>query len=185
MNVIDGITLFASATAATGAAVDYRTGHIPNWISLGSLAAAPLLWFGAVAASQGFGPGLSAFGTSLLGALACGLGPALMFWRGGLGGGDVKLFAALGALLGPRLGLNAEMYSFVAMTLFFPGKLAWEGKLFRVLWGSLRAAFNPLLAADARRPAPEELRMRLRLGPAIFVGTMVAIVLAHGHGSVA
>ena len=179
MNLTDGITLFAFATAATGAAVDYRTGHIPNWITLGSLAAAPLLWFGAVSASEGFGPGLSALGTSLLGALACGIGPLFMFWRGGLGGGDVKLFAALGALLGPRLGLNAEMFSFVAMTLFFPGKLAWEGKLLRVLWGTLRLALNPFVSASARRPAPEELRTRLRLGPAIFAGTLVAIAAAH------
>jgi prepilin peptidase CpaA len=178
MLITDGITLIAFATAAAGGVVDYRTGHIPNWLTLGSLAAAPLLWFGAVAASQGTVAGVNALATSLIGAVVCGLGPAFMFWRGGLGGGDVKLFTALGALLGFRLGLNVEMMSFVAMTLFFPGKLAWEGKLLRVLWGSLRMLGNPLRAPETRFAAPEELRMRLRLGPAIFVGTLAALVAA-------
>jgi prepilin peptidase CpaA len=106
-----------------------------------------------------------------------------MFWRGGLGGGDVKLFAALGALLGVRHGLDAEMFAFVAMTLFFPGKLAWNGKLLSVLYGTLRSLMNPFVAREKRAPLPDELRMNLRLGPAIFVGTVVALVAAQRSGA--
>ena len=72
---------------------DLRAREVPNWISV-----AILLW-ATTATSFGFhGVG---WGHMLLGAfLGFALG-AIVFQLGGLGGADVKLITAIGALLGP------------------------------------------------------------------------------------
>ena len=54
---------------------------------------------------------------ALAGAILCGLTPAIMFWKGAMGGGDLKLFAALGALCHPMIGIEMEMYAFVVAAL--------------------------------------------------------------------
>jgi len=179
MMITDGLPALALATATAGAVIDHRSGHIPNWLTLGSLAAAPALWFGAVTASQGGAAGLAALATSLTGAFVCGIGPAFLFWRGGLGGGDVKLFAALGAMLGPRIGINAQFLAFLVAAAFVPGRLAWEGRLLSVLAETLRLLKNPFVAKERRHSPPPELVAKLRLGPAILAGTILAFALAH------
>lgn len=164
------------AVALAGAAIDARTGHIPNWLTLGPLAVAPPAFFVLEASTHGLRAGLVAAGLSLLGALICGLPPFIAFIKGSMGGGDVKLLAALGAILGPRLGLDAEFYAFVIGALYVPGKLAWEGTLLSTLTGIAKATLNPLRAKEARASLPETLKMRVRLGPAICAGTIVAVV---------
>jgi prepilin peptidase CpaA len=72
---------------------DLKSREIPDWISL-----VLAVWALCLAAL-----GWSAFGWSGL-LLGAGLGfllSAPLFWLGGIGGGDVKLVAALGACLGP------------------------------------------------------------------------------------
>jgi prepilin peptidase CpaA len=155
--------------ALLAAIVDARTGHIPNWLTLGALVIAPVLAF-----ARG---GLAMAGMSLLGAVICGIGPLVAFFRGGLGGGDVKLLAAIGALLGPRYGLDAEVCGFVIGALYVPARLAWQGRLGETITGLLRTLKNPFVAKSARVELPETLRMKIRLGPAIFTGTLfIALV---------
>jgi prepilin peptidase CpaA len=166
------------AVALAGAAIDARTGHIPNWLTLGGLGLAPPVMFVLEASAHGPRAGLVAAGLSLLGAAICGVPPFIAFVTGSMGGGDVKLLAALGAILGPRLGLDAEFYAFVIGALYVPAKLAWEGKLLATLAGVLRTLLNPLRAKDARKPLPETMTMRVRLGPAICAGTVLAATLS-------
>jgi len=79
----------AVAVVLVAAWSDHRHGRIPNALTLPALAAGLVLG-------------------SPAGALVSAGLPLLLFGRGKVGGGDVKLFAALGALLGVRLGLTVE-----------------------------------------------------------------------------
>lgn len=167
------IAYVAVVVTAASAYKDARTGHIPNALTLGSLAVAPLLWFGATAASSGAAAGTTAALTSVLGALACGAMPAFFFWRGGLGGGDVKLLAACGALLGPSAGLDVELAAFALAALWVPLRLTWRGELFSSMTGLARAA------TSKRHSVPESLRQGVALGPAIAVA--VVLVIVHGR----
>src|SRR5262245_61584473 len=97
---------FAVAVAAIAAWFDWRTGHIPNWLTLGPLGGAIVAHFVLAAASGRSSFALEAAGFSVLGALTCALVPVLLFRVGAMGGGDVKLLAAIGAMCRPLVGVE-------------------------------------------------------------------------------
>ena len=78
---------------------DVRARRVPNWLTVGGLAVALVLR----AAEGDIGQGVA-------GALYLGL-PFLLLRLlfAGVGAGDVKLAAALGAALGPRVGRDAAL----------------------------------------------------------------------------
>lgn len=168
---------FATLLAATAAWFDWRTGHIPNRVTLLGLAAAILGHFVHGTMIGGVGVGVEHAAFAVGGALFCGLVPLFMHWKGAMGGGDVKLFAALGAALHPLAGLEAETYAFVAAMLLAPAKLVWEGKLLRTLASTLTLVVNPLRKKAARKAVPEEMVTWFRLGPAVFLGTVTTFVI--------
>jgi prepilin peptidase CpaA len=172
--------VLATVVAAVAAVTDYRTGQIPNFLTFGGLIGGVVghLVYGAVLG----GPKLALMegGAALLGVLLCSIAPGLMYWKGAMGGGDLKLFAALGALCQPLLGIEAEMYSFVAAAVLAPARLAYDGQLSRVLGNSLALLTNPLRARERRREVPPEMMSWFRLGPAILLG-MIATLAVHGY----
>ncbi len=168
----------AAVISAIAAASDLRTGEIPNWVTLGPLVVAPFAYIGVSLAHHATGhQALIEGGSSLLGAITCSVVPAVLYRQDAIGGGDVKLLAAVGALLQPRLGLEAEMYSFFAAGLIAPAFLAYEGKLFRTIKNTALLAVNPLLPKKKRRPVEPALLTWFRFGPAIFIGTVVMAYL--------
>ena len=167
----------ATIFAATAAWFDWRTGHIPNRLTLLGLAVAILGHFVHGTMIGGFGAGVEHAVFAVFGALGCALVPMFMHWKGAMGGGDVKLFAALGAALHPLAGLEAETYAFVAAMLLAPAKLAWEGTLLRTLASTLALAINPLRKKSERRPIPKEMVTWFRLGPSVFLGTAATLVI--------
>jgi prepilin peptidase CpaA len=111
---------------------------------------------------------------SLLGAALVGAVPLLLYRAGGIGGGDVKLLAAVGGVLGPYVGLEAELYAFALTVLYAPARLLWEGKLLASLRTMGRLAITPLLPRSARKPEPPaEQLTSFRFGPAIFLGVLL------------
>lgn len=160
---------------AIAAAYDFRTGHIPNWLTFGSLLAA-LVAQALLGALQGGWAGLvGGIAAAVFGVIVCAAVPAIVFFRGGMGGGDVKLFAALGALCAARDGLLAESYSFVIALLWAPACLAYQGRLLRTIANTAVLVTNVFRRPDARRAAPPEVLTWFRLAPAIFLGTVVML----------
>jgi prepilin peptidase CpaA len=170
--------LAAAIVALLAAWTDWRTGHMPNGLTLGPLAVAPVAHAVAAGiAAHAFRPAVEAAGFSVLGAIACAASPLALYRASAIGGGDVKLFAALGALLRTLIGVEAQFYAFIAASVLSLGALAYQGKLFRVLGNTLTLALNPLLPRDKRREITPEMMTWARFGPAIFVGTAAAAIL--------
>jgi prepilin peptidase CpaA len=154
------------------AVCDVRTGRIPN-----------VLTFGAAAAGFAFSAlqaGPSGLGTSLLGCLA-GLVLFLpLFALGGMGGGDVKLLAAIGAWIGPMGALQAALWASLV-----GGVMA---VIVGISSGYLREAFRNLFAMVAVwrtvGPSPiseltltESRAPRLAYAVPIGIGAIVALWL--------
>ena len=95
-----------------------------------------------------------------------------------MGGGDVKLLAALGALLGLEMGLELETLAF--LTGSAQGVFVWirQG---RMKAGLCAVASLALPFAGARLRRRQEIgsasRTSIRFGPTILVGTVAAFAL--------
>jgi len=115
---------------------DMRTNRIPNYLTLGG-----------VLAGLGYQLGFHGWTGLSNGFLGMSLGFALLiffYWKGGLGAGDVKALAALGAWLGPWQTLYLFIYmAFSGIILIFM-ILWWRGLLLdkiRQLWAFLLNRF--------------------------------------------
>jgi prepilin peptidase CpaA len=169
---------FALLLTAVAALCDLRTGLIPNRLVLiGGAIGLGLAWL-AAAARGGWTALPSAVGLSALGLVLCALVPLLLYRTGGIGGGDVKLLAVVGAVLGPQLGLEAELYAFALTIVYAPARLIWEGKLLSSMKLVGQLAVSPLLPKAKRKPAIEPTALTsFRFGPAIFIGTLLVAVV--------
>jgi prepilin peptidase CpaA len=160
------VVLAAGLAAAT--AIDLRSRRIPN-----ELTAAMALSGLALAA---FGSSGITIAASLAGLV---LGLAVMLpghVLGATGAGDVKLMAAVGAIVGPGLVL----YAFVC-TSIAGGVLAFVVAVRRRRLRTTLAQTGRLVAAPGA--APGEIKAagaasRFAYGPAIAVGSMVAVLIA-------
>ena len=100
------LEIAAIAVAVAACAFDVARQRIPNALTFGAAAAALV-----TAAVTG---GVSGFGASAAGWMT-GLALFLpVYALGGMGGGDVKLLAALGAWLGPVMVFYAALYTGIA-----------------------------------------------------------------------
>lgn len=160
-----GIALLITAIAAW---TDWRGGHISNYLTLPPVVIGPICY--------GLAYGINGLFGSLFAVVLCGLGPYLVFRIGGMAGGDVKLFAALAAICGPNLALEAQFFALVVAAIYALGRLTWDGKLFRTLGNVVFIVFNPMLPKRWRRGISNELMERLRLGGAIFAGLVFAVL---------
>ena len=163
--------------ALAGAALDYKTGQIPNWLTLGALPLGPLAHFGVwLAQGHPLGDSLYWMAWALAGAAVCA-GPAAVLWRGGaIGGGDVKLLAALGGFCGPRRAMDIVSCAFVGFIVLAAVALARRGRLASTLKNAWLLAKNRFTPAERRVPTHVEAMTELRMGPAILAGVVAAFV---------
>lgn len=163
--------------AAAAAVTDVRTGLIPNRLTvLGGLG---LLALRVTLAGLLRGPAqvLTALTVGMLGIAVCGLIPLAMYIVRGIGGGDVKLLAAIGAGLGPVAGLEAELYAFGFGALYALARAAYGGVLWQTLRGSTMLLTNPLVPRRQRRPIAPSALTPIRFAPPIFAGALYALAL--------
>jgi prepilin peptidase CpaA len=105
----------AVALGCAAVSTDLRSGVVPNWLTAAGAAAGVVCagfasgWRGAAAALAGMAAGFLVF--------------LVFHWLGGLAGGDVKLMAAFGALLGARDVLAAAALAAIAGALLACGAL--------------------------------------------------------------
>ncbi|HKB10630.1 MAG TPA: A24 family peptidase [Vicinamibacterales bacterium] len=160
--------LIVLATIAGGglaaAAIDVRTRRVPNALTA-SLAAAGVAF--AVA-----GIGRLTIAGSIAG-IVLGLGlmlPGHLF--GATGAGDVKLFAAAGALLGPAATATAFLYTALAGGALAIAIACQRGRLQRTVQSTARlVATGAANAADIEAPGQNN---RFPYAPAIAVGAVIA-----------
>lgn len=167
------VLTLAVATTAAAAYTDLRRGEIPNWLTFGAFSAGVVA--SAVLAARMTGDP-KAVALAVLGAFAGGLACAILpffMWRSGvMGGGDVKLFIALGALCHAGAGLDIELTSFVAGSLVAPVQLAFQGKLLLTLKRIGILLANIALPASRRIELPRAEMTWFRFGPAILLATV-------------
>jgi prepilin peptidase CpaA len=106
ISFIDFRAVVVIAVALTAVAFDVRTRRIPNYLTLGAAGAALVYGF----ASGGF----AGLGHPALGWLLGGVIFFPFFALGGMGAGDVKLLAALGAWLGPAEAAWLALFASIA-----------------------------------------------------------------------
>jgi prepilin peptidase CpaA len=96
----------AMAVALVAVVFDLRTRRIPNYLTIGTAAVA--------LAVSGFAEGTTGLAGAGLGWLVGAIVFFPFFALGGMGAGDVKLMAALGALLGPINAIWLAIFSSIA-----------------------------------------------------------------------
>ncbi len=168
LGILAGLVLVASL-------LDLIWRRIPNWLTVG-------------AALMGIAVGCWKAGAAGLGLSILGLALGFMLLLPGYllrmtGGGDLKLMAAVGSLLGPRLILYAFLLYILAglaWALLF-GLYAWAAQgaepPFGRYWTMLRTLLHTGRVAYVRPKAGEAMGQRLPMAPAIAFGALAAPLL--------
>lgn len=158
------IVMAVAGSGAAGALIDMRTRRVPNPLTLGiavtGLALAATRWSGLSVTSAVLG---LATGVALM-------MPGYLF--GAMGGGDVKLFAATGTLLGPKLTVLAFVYTLIAGGIFAAVVAARRRQLREaMLNAAMLVSTGGATASAIEHPSRDN---RFAYAPAIAVGTLVA-----------
>jgi len=166
---MEPVRMVAVAVVVVAALIDLRTRRIPN-----------LLTFGASAVALGYHAwtnGLSGIGH---GAAGWATGTAVflpMFLLGGMGAGDVKLMAAVGAWLGFRGALWSACFAVLfggLLALLVSIRSRYLATAFRNLWALFgfwrTTGIKPLPGVTLR----DSTGPRLAYGVAIALGTLAA-----------
>lgn len=148
---------------------DLRSRRIPNWLVLPFMVAGVVL-SACLHGWHGVGQSLCGLG---LGALVFGI----FFLMGGMGMGDVKLCAAIGAWIGP-----AQLFTALVLTGLAGGVMAlcwavYGGFLRELFKGSGELIFG--MKKRGLRPHPElilanPLARKMPYAPAIAIGTLIS-----------
>jgi prepilin peptidase CpaA len=154
---------------------DLRDGKIPNKLTYPAAAAGLVLhlgasisdpdaawWLGLRDSSAGFALG---FFIMFLG-----------FMFGGIGGGDVKACAALGALVGIGTTVYGLLYMGLVGGAMALSIMIWKGKLFRSMRNMARFFFTALIPGLTTEMPKEENSDPFPLGVAIAIGFAWAMV---------
>jgi prepilin peptidase CpaA len=162
------------AVLAVTTFTDIRSRRIPNWLVLPFMAGGFVVpawlhgWHGFGESMEGFGLGVLIYG--------------ILWWMGGMGMGDVKLVAAIGAWIGPSQLLLA-----MVLTGIVGGFMAVGWAIFGGFLGELFQGTGDLMLSWKQRgvaPNPEfaltnPQRRKMPYAPAIAIGTLISFFGSH------
>jgi prepilin peptidase CpaA len=154
---------------AVASFTDMRSRRIPNWLVL------PFMVAGI--AVSGWLHGWHGIGQSVGGLALATLVLGAFFWMGGMGMGDVKLYAAIGAWIGPSQLILAMVITAMAGGVIAIGWAVCGGFLGDLLRGSGDLMVG--LKQRGLRPHPElvlanPLARKMPYAPAIAIGTLIS-----------
>ncbi|WP_394836795.1 A24 family peptidase [Pendulispora rubella] len=181
MDIVRTAIWVCYAIAVVAAVWDFFSGRIPNVLTLGGVVVGLALHTAVGYVDGGFHGALRGFGASLTGVAICAAVPLFSYSRREMGGGDVKLLAAIGALCGPRIGFDAEGFAFAILFLvIFPWRVVRSGAFWDRL-GNLKIGLGNIFRRRQKQLPYLTVRKLppVVLGPAILAGLSVAIV-RHG-----
>lgn len=157
------------AVLAIATFTDLRSRRIPNWLVL------PFLIAGLVV--SGWLYGWSGLGHSAGGMALGGLLFGILALMGGMGMGDVKLCAAIGAWLWPQQLILALVLTGVAggiMALCWAAAGGFLGELFRGTGSLIFSVGKRGIKPDPELNLSNPLARKMPYAPAIAIGTLVA-----------
>jgi len=160
------VWILALCVTGTAAVTDLRRRRIPNWLN-----AVGLLLAGLLHAVNG----ASMLRLAGVGLVVTAAVPSLLYWGSkghALGGGDVKLFAVLGAMFGPFLGLEVQLLSYLVLLFFALCKLSYQGRLLRTLKNAAALLLHRVCPKIQSASDPT-LFTSMRLGPSIFAACLL------------
>ncbi|MBS0263939.1 MAG: prepilin peptidase [Planctomycetes bacterium] len=170
--VIVCVLLFATTAAVT----DILSHKIYNWTTYPGILVALAVHAGTDLSVDGWSSDFAGLEDSLKGFFLCGLLMLVCFVFFGVGGGDVKLMAMLGAFLGVDRGLEALLWTLVLGAALGLATLIWRVGLWKLISGVVRHVFwclrlaNWLPLSDAERQA---LQPPLFLAPSALAATVI------------
>jgi prepilin peptidase CpaA len=148
---------------------DLRSRRIPNWLVLPFLVAGIAVsawfhgWHGAGQSLEGAALGLLIYG--------------FLFWMGGMGAGDVKLCAAIGAWIWPGQLFIALVITGMVGGIMVLCWAAFGGFLKELFSGASSLAFGWKERGGLRDPEmalSNPLRRKMPYAPAIAIGTLIS-----------
>jgi len=161
--------IILAAVLAVAAVTDIRRGIVFNWLTYPAIVVGLLI---AVAQGVAAGHAGEVFLNHVVG-LVFGYGILYIPYRlGGMGGGDVKLMAAVGAFLGWPAVLDAVFYSFLVAATLGLILMIWRGRTWLVvrrMWMAVRILSLP--GAKMKEAVPTDT-FRVPFGFAVCVGCL-------------
>jgi prepilin peptidase CpaA len=174
MSPDSAIRILAAVVTIAAAVTDLRSRRIPNWLTLSGVSAG-LLFNGVI-------HGLPGLKTSL-GGMALGFGAYfVLYCLRAMSAGDVKLMAAVGAIVGPSDWVAVFIASAVAGGVLAVVLMFAKGRAKETLWNTFfiagelahfRAPFQRRKELDVKNPHA----LKLPHGVAIAAGTVVCLLL--------
>ena len=178
--VLVGLLLVSTIT-------DVRQHKIYNWTTYPGMIAALAIsgvatWWGVDringSPTQVETLGVSSWPDSLFGLLACGamMIVCYVFFPGGVGGGDVKLIAMIGAFLGVMSGLEALLWTFVFGGCAALVSLVWRFGFWSLVTRAVQVAWYRLRLGPAFEVNEQErqpLKTELFLAPSALLGVVI------------
>jgi prepilin peptidase CpaA len=169
------VEIVVAIVVLVAAFTDLRTRRIPNWLTLSGVCAGLLVngivagWAGLLISVEGLLLGFGAY--------------YVLYALRAMGAGDVKLMAAVGAIVGPAHWLLVFVASAAAGGILAIGLMIWKGRVRETLWNSFfiaselahfRAPYERHKHLDVKDPRA----LNMPHGVAIAVGTVACLLLA-------